>query len=145
MEFPIAFCDVANGYEEKCHNSYVNRAEVDKVQSLVRSLLDAGDLQGKDIGVISPYLAQVSDIKQRLNVRVEVASADAFQGKEKEVIIVSTTRANESGELGFVQDLRRMNVALTRAKRGIIVVGHETTLKSDKEGWRRWSFWRESL
>ena len=76
-----------------------------KVDGVLQALVLPGDLQPKDIGVISPYSGQVSDIKERLKGKVEVASADAFQGKEKEVIIVSTTRANESGELGFVQNV----------------------------------------
>jgi superfamily I DNA and/or RNA helicase len=122
MEVPIAFCHVP-GSEEKRGNSYVNLAEGLKVESVLQALLQPGDLQQHDIGIISPYTSQVLNIKQRVQAitkgrrdgPVEVASIDGFQGREKEVIIVSTTRANKEGNLGFVKDFRRMNVTLTRA------------------------------
>jgi len=146
-EFPIAFCHV-RGTEEKRGNSYVNLAEVVRVESVLRALLKPGDLQQHDIGIISPYAGQVLNIKQLLQgIRtdrvglVEVASVDGFQGREKEVIIVSTTRANDEGDLGFVKDVRRMNVTLTRAKRGVVVVGHEATLQRDTKAWGPWLRW----
>ena len=150
-EFPIAFCDV-HGTEEKRGNSYVNLAEVVRVESVLRALLKPGDLQQHDIGIISPYTSQVLNIKQHVQAitkgrrdgPVEVSSIDGFQGREKEVIIVSTTRANKEGNLGFVKDFCRMNVTLTRAKRGIVVVGHEATLQSDTKGWGRWLQWIQS-
>jgi len=150
-EFPIAFCHVP-GTEEKRGNSYVNLAEVSRVESVLRALLQPGDLQQHDIGIISPYAGQVLNIKQRVQAirkgrrdgPVEITSIDGFQGREKEVIIVSTTRANKEGNLGFVKDFRRMNVTLTRAKRGIVVVGHEATLQSDTKGWGRWLQWIQS-
>ena len=147
MDFPVAFCNVA-GTEQKHGNSYANLAETCKIESVLEGLLRAGDLQPNDIGIISPYSGQVSNVRQRLRGTgpncfhlVEVASVDGFQGREKELIIVSTTRANEGGDLGFVKDLRRMNVALTRARRGIIVVGHEGTLARDATGWGPWLRW----
>ena len=150
-EFPIAFCHVC-GTEERRGNSYVNLAEGLKVESVLQALLQPGDLQQHDIGIISPYTSQVLNIKQRVQAitkgrrdgPVEVASIDGFQGREKEVIIVSTTRANKEGNLGFVKDFRRMNVTLTRAKRGIVVVGHGATLRSDTKGWGRWLQWIQS-
>ena len=134
---------------ERRGNSYVNLVEGLKVESVLQALLQPGDLQQHDIGIISPYAGQVLNIKQHVQgIRkgrrvgpVEVASIDGFQGREKEVIIVSTTRANNEGNLGFVKDFRRMNVTLTRAKRGIVVVGHETTLQRDTKGWGRWLRW----
>ena len=150
-KFPIAFCPVF-GTEEKRGNSYVNLAEGVKVESVLQDLLQPGDLQQHHIGIISPYTSQVLNIKQHVQAitkgrrdgPVEVASIDGFQGREKEVIIVSTTRANREGNLGFVKDIRRMNVTLTRAKRGIIVVGHEATLQSDTKGWGKWLQWIRS-
>lgn len=146
-DFPIAFCNVT-GTEHQHGNSYANAAETCQVESVLLGLLHAGDLQQNDIGIISPYSGQVSNIRQRLRGTganwfhlVEVASVDGFQGREKELIIVSTTRANEDGDLGFVKDLRRMNVTLTRARRGIIVVGHEGTLARDATGWGPWLRW----
>ena len=64
-------------------------------------------------------------------------------GREKDLIIVSITRANKHRSLGFVKDRRRMNVALTRAKRGVIVIGDKNMLENDSDGWRKWLHWVE--
>ena len=146
-DFPVAFCNVT-GTEQKHGNSYANLAQTSIIENVLLDLLRAGDLRQNDIGIISPYSCQVSHVRQRLRKGgkfyfplVEVASVDGFQGREKELIILSTTRANERGDLGFVKDLRRMNVALTRARRGIIVVGHGETLARDATGWGPWLRW----
>ena len=72
---------------------------------------------------------------------VECHSVDGFQGREKAVIVFSAVRSNSSGRLGFCVDWCRTNVALTRARNGLIVVGNEATLRSDTRSWAPWIKW----
>ena len=84
----------------------------------------------KDIGIISPYADQVKLISEKTDI--EVKTVDGFQGREKEIIIISTVRSNDYGQIGFLKDLRRLNVAITRAKRKLIIIGNSDTLKSNE-------------
>tara|TARA_B100001559_G_C16145664_1_gene459535 strand:- start:174 stop:575 length:402 start_codon:yes stop_codon:yes gene_type:complete len=113
------------------------------VVKIVNDLLIPGDLQPEDIGVISPYAGQVRLIKSMIGDNIEgleIKSVDGYQGREKEVIVLSSVRSNEHGKVGFLSDFRRLNVALTRAKRGLIVVGDDRTLRNDPT-WASWLDW----
>ncbi len=90
-----------------------------------------------DFGVISPYRAQVQYLRglirrdeflRPLRSQITVNTVDAFQGQERDVIVVSMVRANEQGQIGFLTDLRRMNVAITRARYQLIILGSSSTL-----------------
>ena len=81
-----------------------------------------------DIGVIAPYGAQVRLLREQLPADVEVGTVDGFQGREKEAIIISLVRSNNHNEIGFLREIRRMNVALTRARRKLIVIGDSATI-----------------
>lgn len=94
-----------------------------------QALLRAG-LAPKQLGVIAPYRAQVRLLRQRLPEAVEVDTVDAFQGREKEAILLSFTRSNTVGEVGFLKDERRLNVAITRARRHLMIVGDSGILGS---------------
>ena len=130
-----------------------NRDEAAKVLGVVNDLLAAGDIQPSDIGVISPYNGQVRELSRLFDLAggrepgqpyfgLEIKSVDGYQGREKDVIVFSTVRANERGEVGFLSDYRRLNVAITRAKRGLIVLGHPNTLRHDGT-WRSYLDWVE--
>ena len=84
------------------------------------------------MAVIAPYDGQVQRLRVLLAARceegLEVDTVDGFQGREKEAVVVSLTRANEDGEVGFLSDVRRMNVALTRARKKLVVVGDGATV-----------------
>lgn len=97
------------------------------------------------IGIISPYKSQVRTLKDKIFALlrqwigvqapqdyIEINTVDAFQGREKDVIIFSCVRSNKERALGFVSDFRRMNVAITRAKHCLFVVGNSATLKMDQ-------------
>lgn len=130
---PIVFINYEQGSEQKMpdSHSYYNLVEIKKVNELADALLSCR-LFPDDIGIISPYEQQVNRMKQRLEAyNIEIKSIDGFQGREKEVIIISLVRANEKGNIGFLKDYRRLNVALTRAKRKLIIVGNAETLKQD--------------
>jgi len=146
---PISVIPV-QGHEQSEGTSFSNAVESQMVKQLIAHILGGhgqSDLRPEDIGVISPYAAQVRRIKRDLGHaaatarRVEVNSVDGFQGREKELIIVSTVRANLSGSVGFLSDARRLNVAITRARRGLVVLGDVATLARDEDCWGPWISW----
>ena len=132
-EQPVRFIDTAGAsYDEEPEEdggSRRNPLEADLAVSYARKLLAAG-LPAASIGVITPYRAQVRMIRERLAdvPDLEVDSVDGFQGREKEAVIVSFVRSNPEGDIGFLKDTRRTNVAFTRARRCLIVIGDSATL-----------------
>ena len=112
----------------KDSKSIINKVEADIAVNLANDYLTAG-VSPEDIGIISPYADQVKIIQER--TPVEVKTVDGFQGREKEIIIISTVRSNDNENIGFLKDLRRLNVAITRAKRKLIIIGHKDTLISN--------------
>lgn len=128
------FLDTAGrGFEEKQEpgsESRYNPEESALVLREVKKLLELG-VRAEDIAIISPYSAQVRLLTAgRPDARLEVDSVDGFQGREKEVVVLSLVRSNMEGEMGFLADTRRMNVAMTRAKRKLLVVGDSATLSA---------------
>lgn len=103
-----------------------NSSNAARIAAEVRRLVSRG-VKPADIGVITPYNAQVRWIRDALDELLadglEVSTVDGFQGREKLVIVVDLVRSNEIGEIGFLADVRRMNVAITRAKRWLLVLG----------------------
>jgi hypothetical protein len=140
---PVVFLDTAGkdwsdrrgglepGDEEDADPSTWNPGNADRVAAEVRRLLSRG-VRPADIAVIAAYDAQVRRLRRLLAAEralgLEVATVDAFQGREKEAVVVDLVRSNERGEIGFLADVRRMNVALTRARRFLLVVGDSATL-----------------
>ncbi len=113
----------------KDSKSIINPKEAEICLNLLNYYLDNG-ISKEDIGIISPYLDQVRLIEDKCDV--EVKTVDGFQGREREIIIISTVRSNDNGNIGFLKDLRRLNVALTRAKRKLVIIGNANTLSSNK-------------
>jgi len=133
-EEPLVFVDTAERRDKwerqrKGSTSRENPLEALLVKEIVERLLRMG-IKEEWIGVITPYDDQVDLIRSLIGEEIEVHSVDGYQGREKEVIILSFVRSNEKGELGFLTDLRRLNVALTRAKRKLIAVGDSETLSN---------------
>lgn len=129
-ERPLVFIDTSDSnarYElrKKSSTSFYNRYEAEIVRKVVEKLGEMG-IEGERIGVISPYDDQVRLLRNML--RVEVKTVDGFQGREKDVIVISLVRSNRNGRIGFLEDMRRFNVSLTRARRLLIVVGDSMTL-----------------
>ena len=134
-EGPLVFIDTAGkGYAERRQEddpSTENAEQAERVAREAERLLGRG-LLPSDLAIITPYDAQVRRLRDRLApplaAGLEVGSVDGFQGREKEAIVVDLVRSNDRGEIGFLADIRRMNVAITRAKRLLIVVGDSATL-----------------
>ena len=131
-ETPITFIDTAGAsYDEESEpdgESRLNPLEAELVLKKLEALLAAGLAPGQ-IAVIAPYSAQVRYLRERIPYSdVEVDSVDGFQGREKEAILLSLVRSNRENEIGFLTDIRRMNVALTRARRKLIVIGDSATI-----------------
>ena len=132
---PLEVVDTSGrGFEEESpegSESKMNPGEAALVAHEVRALLALG-LAPADVAVISPYDGQVQRLRDLLAAEVEagleVDTVDGFQGREKEAVVVSLVRANPDGEVGFLADVRRMNVAITRARAKLVVVGDGATV-----------------
>jgi hypothetical protein len=148
-QMPVAFVNLERGEEKREGSSYINPAEAEKTLWALQEVCK-GDLLGPDdVGLVTPYKGQVNFIKKLIRERpglqkfrsgLEVESVDGFQGQEKEVIIFCAVRNNREGKVGFLSDWRRLNVMLTRARRGCIVIGSRSTLVSDPL-WQQWLLW----
>ncbi len=129
VETAVTYIDTAGaGYDEELEpdgSSRRNPQEAALVVAQVNKLRDAGV---GDIGIITPYAAQVRLLRSQLPDDIEINSVDGFQGREKEAIVISLVRSNNRGEVGFLAETRRMNVALTRARRKLLVICDSATI-----------------
>jgi superfamily I DNA and/or RNA helicase len=133
---PWVFVDTAGkGWDESSGTesdpSTSNPEQAARVAAEARRILSRG-LPPSDLAVIAPYHAQVRLLRGLLEAErdlgLEIATVDGFQGREKEAILVDLVRSNPDGEIGFLGDVRRMNVAMTRARRLLMVVGDSATI-----------------
>lgn len=129
-----AGCDMEEKKDEE--DSTMNEGEAEVAISHAKRLVNSG-VQASDIGIITPYAAQVVLLKMMKNnddklKDMEISTVDGFQGREKEAIIISMARSNSKKEVGFLSDRRRMNVAVTRARRHCCLVCDTETVTSDK-------------
>jgi len=152
---PLLFVDTCTmGFAESVStpfdNSRVNYGEAHLVVSYIGKYHRGAGVRLSDIGVITPYAAQSRLIQELLLQQeedlmnphqggglVEVSTVDSFQGREKLVMIVSFVRCNATGEVGFLSEARRVNVALTRARRALVIIGDSTTLRQKNMFLRR--------
>eukprot|EP00250_Pteridium_aquilinum_P021248 c25066_g1_i4 orf=531-3587(-) len=140
-----AFIDVSDGVEQSSGTSKRNSVEAAVVLAIIKRLCDASktqNIQNLTVGIITPYSSQKDHLKARLErqqlepLNVDVNSVDGFQGQEKDIIILSTVRSNKSGAIGFLQDYKRLNVAITRARYCLWIVGSRNTLEAQHSVWR---------
>ena len=136
---PYRFFDVQGAHQSAPRgHSLINRAEIDVALKLFDRLIT--DCKGYDftnkVGIITPYKSQLRELRSRFAIKygdsvltsVEFNTTDAFQGREAEVIIFSCVRASTNGSIGFLSDIRRMNVGITRAKSSLWVLGNAYSL-----------------
>lgn len=130
----IAGCDMEEKKDEE--ESTLNEGEAEIAIAHAKRLIQSG-VRACDIGIITPYSAQVVLLrtlrtKEDKLKEVEISTVDGFQGREKEAIIISMVRSNSKKEVGFLSDRRRMNVAVTRARRQCCIICDTETVSSDK-------------
>ncbi|PKK24249.1 senataxin [Columba livia] len=138
---PYLIFDVGDSREERDNDSFSNPQEVKLVMELIRTIKEKRkDLGLRRIGIITPYSAQKKKIQEQLdrvyrnNSPGEVDTVDAFQGREKDCIIVTCVRANSTrGSIGFLASLQRLNVTITRARFSLFILGRLKTLMENKD------------
>ncbi|KAH9976642.1 AAA domain-containing protein [Lactifluus volemus] len=164
----VVFLD-HDGLEATKDRSRINVTDAAIVCAVIEDLLRQNeDLRGDDIGIISPYAAQISLLNYLLNMdpdqrerfcetlgpsraeelaQIEVKTVNGFEGRQKEVVLFSTVRNNASGALGFLADRQRLNVGLTRARRGLFLIGGLATLRagSSARGAVSWKHYADFL
>ncbi|KAF9467175.1 AAA domain-containing protein [Collybia nuda] len=150
---PVVFFDTAGcEYFERLdgdgeEGSRCNENEATVVKNWVEQLVEVG-VTPDQIAVITPYQAQVTLLTSLLRplygTNLEIGSVDGMQGREKEAIIISLVRSNNTREVGFLKERRRLNVAMTRAKRHLCVVGDSSTVCHGGSYLRKWLAWLEA-
>lgn len=135
------FIDTAGcGFAEKVKEETLSTYNEEEAALLIKHLI-MHKVSEKTVGIIAPYKAQIQLLNELLvkepvldDIRewVSVNTVDAFQGQERDIIYISLTRSNDKGEIGFLKEYRRMNVALTRAKSKLVVIGDSATLGQDE-------------
>jgi predicted DNA helicase len=131
---PVCMVDIVNGRERQIPGSFsfYNEEEVNAIEQIVQHLMFCR-MFPEDLGIISPYEQQVNLLKTKLkDYAIEIKTVDGFQGREKEIIIISLVRSNDTGNIGFLNDHRRLNVAITRARRKLIIAGHVSTMQQNE-------------
>ena len=127
----VTFIDTAgSGYNEihgEDGSSLQNKGEL----AIVQQLLEKETLEPLHTAFISPYAGQVAAAKEILPKNIRISTIDSFQGQEKENIVLSLVRSNDDGDIGFLKDYRRMNVAITRAKEQLFIIGDSATIGAD--------------
>lgn len=151
LDSPVIFfdtddCDFFERTDESDSTSNENEALIASIWA--KKLAELG-VEPKDIAIVTPYTAQVALIRNMLDFpEMTIGSVDGLQGQEREAIILSLVRSNRNGEVGFLKEYRRLNVAMTRAKRQLCVIGDSKTIgraKDDKgqplvylNKWMKW-------
>jgi superfamily I DNA and/or RNA helicase len=152
LDIPMEWVNLAD-YSENSENSFketfigesFGRINKEEAELTLNTLQQYFERIGKqrllderiDVGIISPYRAQVQYLRRLLMKReffkpfrrqISINTVDGFQGQERDIILISMVRSNEEGQIGFLRDLRRMNVAITRARMKVIILGDAPTL-----------------
>jgi ATP-dependent RNA/DNA helicase IGHMBP2 len=137
---PLAFIDTAGcGFDEKLEGTSSTNPEeaVFLFKHLTQFAAELDPTNFPSIAVISPYKEQINLLKEQLlhspsllafGDKISVNTIDSFQGQERDIVYISMTRSNPEGEIGFLSDIRRMNVAMTRARKKLVVIGDSATL-----------------
>lgn len=129
------FIDTAGcAFEEEPGDEGSSLQNEQEAQVLLKHLHQMeSQLSGASVGVISPYRAQTELLRKKLReyINVSVNTVDAFQGQERDLIYISLVRSNDRQEIGFLKDYRRMNVAMTRARKKLIIIGDSATFGND--------------
>ncbi len=145
LDTAITWIDTAGEYREEFVGESFGRINRDEAALTLATLQSYFERIGRerivderiDVGIISPYRAQVQYLRRLLKKseyfkplrrQISVNTVDGFQGQERDVIMISLVRSNDDGQIGFLRDLRRMNVAMTRARMKLFVLGDATTM-----------------
>lgn len=149
-DLPLEFIDTAGcGFFEQADNETHSICNQEEASLLTRhfinyiNLIESMNLLNEfnDAGFISPYKAQVAIlhdslsgnelIPEQISEKLSINTVDSFQGQERDIIYISLARSNEKGEIGFLSDTRRMNVAMTRARKKLVIIGDSATICTD--------------
>ncbi len=127
----LSFIDTAGSGYNEVHGSDGTSLQNEGELKIVQQLIENESLDPLKTAFISPYAGQVTAAKDSLPKQMRISTIDSFQGQEKETIILSLVRSNDENDIGFLKDYRRMNVAITRAKDQLFIIGDSATIGAD--------------